>query len=121
MSRAYCMFVRVRDYKPDRVPAIKEAAERVWPFEGWLQSPEELTACADSCLCGGQTEREFAEELAQEIWAAHQGFCPIDVTATFLEDLPHEDYYLEADDYQRLMSLYDAANEGRVAQGEHDG
>ncbi len=102
MSRSYRMFVRIQGFCPRHVDEIIEAAEHQWPFEGWSKSDGQLTAAADSNLCGGMTESEFAEELVREIWAANGGFCTVDVSAIYMEDPPSEDYSFDEDDFQRL-------------------
>ena len=102
MSRSYQMFVRIRDFHTEHIDAIKGSAEHQWPFDDWSESDDQLTASADGNLCSGATEDEFAEELAREIWAANQGFCTVEVSATYLEDLPSEDYSFDEDDFQRL-------------------
>ena len=102
MSRSYQMFVRIRGFHAEHIDAIKGAAEHQWSFDDWFESDDQLTASADDSLCAGATEEAFAEELAREIWAANQGFCTVDVTATYLEDLPSEDYSFDEDDFQRL-------------------
>ena len=102
MSRSYQMFVRISGFHAEHATAIKEAAEHQWPFGNWFESDDQLTASADDSLCSGATEEAFAEELAREIWAANCGFCSVDVTATYLENLPCEDYSFDEEDFQRL-------------------
>ena len=104
MSRAYSMFVKINDVAADRIEAVKEAAENVWPFCGWQLYDGVLTASADGNLCGGETEGEFTHRLGQEIWAANEGFCPVEVAAVCLEYLPFDTYSLDENDYQQLAT-----------------
>ena len=58
----------------------------------------------ESSLGGGTSEEEFAESLAHAIWKANAGFCSIRVIATYLEDLPYEDYDFEEDEYVEFIT-----------------
>lgn len=112
MSRSYSIVVEIDDCRCDRVTAIKEAAEEQWPFEDWQFTDkgdpatlDHLWATADDQLTGGETERQFGERLARAIWRANEGFCEVTVTATYLEDLPHECYFFERSEYDELMAV----------------
>ncbi len=108
MSRYYSMFVRIRDFRAERLDAVKQAAEAEWSFDDWfLDDDGVLTASADSNLCGGETEEEFAERLTKAIWAANGSFCGVEVNATYLEDLPCETHCLDEDDYDQFLSATD--------------
>ena len=54
-------------------------------------------------LCGGETDQQFAERLTRAIWIANGGSCEIEVNATYLEDLPHEDFSFDESDYEQIM------------------
>ncbi len=68
MSRYYTMAVTITGAGRDRVDAVKQAAEAEWPFGEWFLDDGVLTASADDRLCGGESEEQFAERLAKEIW-----------------------------------------------------
>ena len=104
MSRYYNMFVMVIGAKPDRLDAIEDAASDQWEFEDWDNFQGTLTCSADGQLCGGETERDFAERLAKAIWTANGGPCEVEVRATYLEDPPQEEYSFDESDYERIMS-----------------
>jgi hypothetical protein len=105
MSRYYHMSVAVTGVAPERAETVKQAAETEWPFEDWyLDGRSVLTASADDNLCGGETEEEFAVRLAKAIWAANGGFCVVEISATYLENVPSETYCLGEDDYHRLTA-----------------
>ena len=104
MSRYYHMFVKVVGVNPDRFAAVKDAASAEWSFEDWDEHNGTLTASADDKLCGGESEEEFAERLAKAIWTANGGPCEVEVSATYLEELPHEEYSFDASDYERIIT-----------------
>ena len=105
MSRYYSMFVRIAGPAPERIDAVKSAAEAEWPFEDWILGGEDvLTAVAEDSLCSGETDDEFAQRLAKAVWAANGAFCKVEVHATYLENLPHETYSFDQEDYQRLTT-----------------
>jgi len=114
MSRAYQMDVTIKTCRRDRLDAIQEAAEELWPFEDWSfrdprdeKSPElvlELRSDAQDNLRAGETEEEFSERLAVAIWRANGQFCPVSVLATFLEAIPCEQYEFNQDAFERLTT-----------------
>ena len=104
MSRAYDMYVQVTGFQPERLDALKAAATDIWNFEWFTDSPTLLDGFGESQLCGGETEDQFAERLAKAIWSANGAFCPVQVTATYMENLPHEDYEFDEEDFQRLQT-----------------
>ncbi len=108
MSRYYEMTVRIRGANPDRVAAVKEAAEFEWPFSEWYSlddpdDPRNFTSDGQGNLCGGESEEEFAERLVKEIWEANGGYCEVEILATFLENLPYETYTFDEDRYEDLV------------------
>lgn len=111
MSRYYNMYVMVTRAAPDRFGAIKAAASEEWNFEDWDEFSGTLTASADGTLCAGETDQEFAEKLAKAVWTANDGPCEVEVRATFLEDLPHEDFVLDEGDYERIMAAPEEAEQ----------
>ena len=102
MSRSYNMFVSIRDYNRERLDAIKDAGYEEWNLQNWEEGGGLLTADENGSLAGGETEEEFADRLVKAIWQATGGFCPIEVRATYLEELPHEDYCFDEESYLRL-------------------
>jgi hypothetical protein len=97
------MGVEINGFSAARVEDIKTAAEEECPFAGWLEREGELTSSAESSLCGGETEEEFADRLAKAIWTANKAFCLVDVRATYLDDLPCEIHSRDESDYERLL------------------
>ena len=103
MSRYYTMTVTITGAACDRVDAVKRAAEAEWPFDDWLLNDGVLTSPADDNLCGGETEEEFADRLAKAIWTANDGYCRVEVRATYLDRIPFETHCLDEDDYRGLV------------------
>ena len=111
MSRLYEMAVTVSEFNPEKEEAIKDAAENEWDFEDndWQEDPyaerdnDSLFNYGQSSLCGGEGEEEFTDRISKAIWKANGAFCPVLVRATYLEELPYEEYTANEDDYKRLM------------------
>jgi hypothetical protein len=97
MSRAYDMYLQVAQFQPERREGIKAAAQEIWDFEWFCDSPT-LEGFGESSLCGGETEDQFAQRLAKGIWAANGSFCEIVVNATCMESLPYESYTFDEED-----------------------
>lgn len=107
MSRNYEMSVNVKGYSPKRREAIEEAAQEEWEFTDWHhyqnQDKHELTSFGQGQLCGGETEREFADRLAAAIMKANGKPCFIEIGQTCLDDLPVETYCFDTEDYKKLV------------------
>jgi len=108
MSRYYEMYVKVTGHNLDKEDAIVEACTAEWDFDRdtFTQAVAngelpELIANGKDNLCGGESEEEFTDRLARAIWQANDGFCLVDVDATFLEQIPYESHRRDEDDYDR--------------------
>ena len=108
MSRCYDMGVRVSGFDKKKVAEIENAAEEEWGFEDWFDYKGELDANGEGNLCGGEGEDEFSRRLALAIWKANGKYCKVEVCATLLEDLPHETYAFDEDDYKRMADAVEA-------------
>ncbi len=104
MSRYYEMMITVNDPVPDRKDAIEEAARAEWDLGDCYEGDGAITLSGNGRLCGGETEDEFAERIAQAIWQANGQFCAVEVSATDLENAPCEIYQLGKNDYDRLYA-----------------
>jgi len=106
MSRSYNMFIRITNFNQDNKDKIQEAAEDQWGGLGddWYCYESEdgiqMSSGADGALCGGESEEEFSERMVNAIWEANGEFCHIEISATFLEDLPCETYSFDERDYE---------------------
>jgi len=108
MSRNYNMTVIVAGYDPEKATPIREAANEEWSFDDWDEDPPEaqrrqLMGWGDGKLCAGEGEEEFVHRLAKAIWKANGAYCEVEVQSVFLDDLPNEVYFLDEDDYHRLI------------------
>ena len=103
MSRSYSMFVRIAGIAPGRVEAVKVAACEEWSFDDWHDHEGTFSAVADGSLCAGETEEDFADRLAEAIWKANEAFCAVEIQATYLDMIPHEDHSRDEEDYLRLI------------------
>ncbi len=43
-------------------------------------------------LCGGMSEEDFTQEVAESIWKSEKRFFPVEITMTYLDELPSETY-----------------------------
>ena len=107
MSMHYGISVDIEEYDEKKVKLIKEAAENEWQFSEWTTFEREgvtaLRACyTEDNLCGGTSEEEFADILAQAVWRANGACCKVSVNATYLEELPCQTHVRNEEDYQRL-------------------
>lgn len=114
MSRHYRMHAEIAGGRPDRIDAIKVAAEEEWPFDDWNEFEGTLAASAEDNLCGGESEEEFTERLSLAIWKANGEYCDVSVTAYYLEELPYELRCLNEEDYERLLKASDATPQGET-------
>ena len=119
MSRSYDMQVEITGLDPSREEAVKQAAESQWPFEGWFRDADKLSASATDSLCAGVGEEEFAERLTHAIWKANGKFCPVEVRATYLDDMPHETYGFYENQYDEFLSAAAKSAETREDQKNH--
>jgi hypothetical protein len=111
------MLVRVRDVTSERVDRVQQAANDEWNFDDWHEHDNSISSCVDGSLCGGESEDEFAQRLAKAIWTANGGYCEVEVVATYLEDLPHESYSFDEDQYDQFLS---AADKSAETQEDHN-
>jgi hypothetical protein len=111
MSRSYEMTITISNFKPAKKKAIIEACRNDWEFEDENCGEESgtLTCFGQSFLGGGETEEEFADHIAGEIWEANGEFCNVLVTSTYLEDLPSEEHECGLQDYRKWLKTKKAA------------
>jgi len=112
MSREYGMEVELEGYRKHRIAEIKSAVNELWPFEEWdeckhwLHKRQCLAArYTESSLGCGQEEAEFADTIAKAVWKANGGYCQVNVSLTYLEDLPAENYLRNKGDFERLKEV----------------
>lgn len=106
MSQYYSMKVQVSGHNPQMATAIKAAATKEWPFEDWEEKKDdekELVSMAADFLCAGEGDDDFAKRLTVAIWRANEAYCEVVVEATYMEELPFEEYQFDEKDYKRLI------------------
>jgi len=103
------MTVRIEKFDKDKKQKLKDKADEVWGFEDWMEDKDYMQATMRNNLVGGESEEEFAERLTRELWLAHgdSGFCQVEVTATYLEELPCDTYFFDGDDYNKFVRFGD--------------
>ena len=81
MSRYYAMEVCVTDHDPSNEEAIQTALEDIWPYDLIsLNSEEGMLMAAESSLCGGESEQEFADGICKAVFVANESACKVSVT-----------------------------------------
>lgn len=105
MSRHYEMTITISNFKPAKKKAIIEACRNDWEIEDddIQEASGTLTCFGQSFLGGGETEEEFTDHIAGEIWESNGEFCKVLVTATYLEDLPSEEHERGLQDYKKWL------------------
>ena len=63
--------------------------------------------CGDITLYGGQSDNEYAEEIAKKLWEIEDRYINFRIQMTYLEDLPYEEYNFDHDEYEEIMEIYE--------------
>ena len=105
MSRSYSMSVHISGYNTAKVNDIQEAANEEWSFDddNWYEYENNMSAVGEGNLYAGEGEEAFASRLTKAIWKANNAFCKVVVNATYLEELPYEQYELDKDQYKQMI------------------
>lgn len=105
MSRFYNMQIQISKFNKNRIKQITEACADEWSFDELdiykAKTNSILSGEAEGYLGGGETEEEFTDRISEAIWKANKGYCPVSVTATYLEDMPYEIHERLYDDYRK--------------------
>ena len=107
MSRCYCMDIeikKVETLKSGTITSIINELENIWFSEGLeIDETEEgkktIWGGAEGRLCGGEGEEEFSKRVADAVWSIAKKYLPISIKATYLEELPFEEYVFNEKDY----------------------
>lgn len=107
MARYYEMTLEVQGIDPTKSEKIFDAMREHWTFERadcWMVGfgAAKLGGTGRSNLCGGESEEEFAWRITRAIWIANGAYCPVEVIATYLEELPYNSYQLDEGEYAKL-------------------
>jgi len=105
MSRYYEMTVTITKSNPKRKDAIVEACLENWSFDDPCDyaDGESFEMSGRDNLCGGEDEKEFTDRLSEAVWKANKKYCLVEVSATYLENVPCEHHTRNSEDYKRLM------------------
>ena len=126
MSRCYGMSIKITGHDKNKACAIFDAIKKEWEFQDEFfqdvpadnNEPNFLSAYGESFLCGG--EEEFTDRVALAVWKANNGYCRVEVTATYLEDLPYETHIRDEDDFDESQFALEMMEEELVKIGEID-
>jgi hypothetical protein len=105
MSRLYSMQIMVHNFNTEKEEKIEEAVREIWNVDDSWKDPDDsgITFYGESNLCGGESEEEFSERMAKKVWKANEGYCEVNINATYLEELPYESYGFDEEEYEKLM------------------
>ena len=102
------MQLRVEDLTEEQIDAVAEAIVPLWNWDEDSQfvdtNSNQFSISGTSNLCGGESEQEFADRLSHAVWGALGEYHPIEITATYLENLPYETYTRSEDDYNEFLA-----------------
>lgn len=107
MSQEYRCNVSIENFRSERTEEIVKAIKDFWCFtevDTYAQGTEfnTITSEAEGNMRG--PEKDFARDLAIEIWKANQDKCEVSVFLLCLEDLPYESFCFDEDDYIEIMA-----------------
>ena len=104
MSRLYEITIELKNINPERIDNIKQwlCDEYGYDTDDWHRSGWAVTSHV--YLCRGVTENEYLDLIGKDIWQLNGSYCDIEITFTCLEYVPTEQYSLDEDDYEKLMS-----------------
>lgn len=108
MKKYYRMHVSVSPLTPKEIAPVLATIGKEWSKpERVKQIPVGnrmfLEAAAESYLCRGEGESEFAERMTVAIWKKLGRFVKVTIDAVYLEEPPHDSYEFGEFDYQRLV------------------
>jgi len=111
MSRYYQINVIVNEHDPSNTKAIIKRLYGESPFDdhdikedGAGKGADELWFTGQFNLTGGEGEDEYASRLFHAVWEANNDeWCFVNVEATYLEELPYNEYTGSEWDYERWM------------------
>jgi len=124
MSRLYKMEFIVTGYIKENEDDILEAISSIWEvdcddFYKSYATEESIKAInaktgldlphtylsidGENFLYGGESEQDFSERAILKIWKANGSFCHISICATYLEEIPYEQYDFKYDKYLEMI------------------
>ena len=112
MSRLFEMAVNMSQVPKELVDTVIDTVQGLWSWEEWDETEDppgfkQLHACGQGNLSGGRTEPEFAVKVRDAIWTAAGKHIKVVVTATDMENLPHEHYdYEDEEEYDKWRETH---------------
>ena len=100
------MYIEVEGIAFDRIDEVYKAIKEHWAVEDDIYFTDDLTALSvagDGYLAGGISEEEMADAIIKAVWEANGAYCRVTVSATYMENLPHESYSYDRDKYNEEM------------------
>jgi len=98
------MDVTVRDV--DNIADIENALDKEWAFSDISQLDDTLYLYGEGWLCGGESEEEFVDRIAQSAWEANEGYCEVEVEAACLDDLPYNHHIREKEQHDNWRNNF---------------
>lgn len=104
------MYIKIEEVdtlEKEVILRIKRALKEKWFHDG-LDTIDDITSNGekstiegsyDGYLCGGESEEEFSLRITKTVWDIAGKFIPVHIAATYLEELPHETYEFDKNDY----------------------
>lgn len=101
MSRYYLMYFVVSEVAEQDLEKLHGVIDTEWrsEFPWHNKQTKKFTTNGENALSGGTTPEDFAQLIAEKIWAELGRFVEVMVSATLLEDLPHDTYIMEKSAY----------------------
>ena len=113
MSQYYQMDLTVRGLKnKTEVTAVAKAIDDLWNWEeDGMSSPDpskddgtlEFFITGRGNIYGGQEPEELHETIAAAVWEAIKHFAEVNLRATYLEQIPYDEYDTDEDVYYRWL------------------
>ena len=65
----------------------------------------------DVTLYGGESDQEYSERIAKEMWTTEGKYFEMLIMMTYLEDLPYEEYEFDKEEYNEIMDIPEEDND----------
>ena len=114
MSRRYEISVWIKGFTPEKKEAIRKAAEEEWGFDHkeWRENEDETWNRGRDDLASDEDEESFSQELAETVWKANGGFCWVEVSTLYLDDLPYRVQEFGKEEFEELVQLRKGGSHG---------
>lgn len=108
MKHHYRMHIGISPLTDGEIEPALEVVSEQWSKPEKIRKIENgrylfLEASAESYLCRGESEEEFAKRLSVAIWKKLGRYVKVTIDALYLEESPNDSYELSEFDYKRLL------------------